>query len=419
MTTSIARSSGAVPAPIRAAAQPLERQALQFTGWIMIASLFLQRFGVPFGDKSLSIVGPIGMALAGVALARGTLGFDLGRLATFLILASCVLLGVAWHAASPGGFEAPLNVNSLSQFLVLSSFAVLKFAAPIDEGRFYRKVNFYLMLIAVAGLIQFVAQFAGVRIFEFTGLLPDKILFETGYNLQIPLGVGDVFKANGFFLVEPSVFSQLMAMAMIIEVISSKRLVYLALFATGLLLSFSGTGWIVLATFVLVGAIGMGWRGLAVALTILAVIGLVTGIAAWAVPSLVEAFQSRLGEISRPGTSGHMRFITPFWLLSDILSAVPSAAFLGIGGGGSERLSLPYEYDVNTPIKVAVDYGFPALLAYVSLFIVGRKTALQKTLVPSAVVMFLFMGGYQQFPPMVFFVLLVIAVANLKPSSQI
>jgi hypothetical protein len=382
---------------------------------MMIISLFLQRFGVPFGEKALSIVGPIGFALVAVALARGTLALDFGRLVMFMILTSCVLLGVALHAAHAGGLEAALNVNSLMQFLVLSSFATLTFAVPVDERQFFRKVNFYLMLIAVAGLIQFIVQFAGVRIFEFTGLLPDSILFENGYNLQIPVGVGDIFKANGFFLVEPSVFSQMMAMALIMEVISNRRPLYVTLFVTGLLLSFSGTGWIVLATFILVAAIGMGWRGLIVAMTTLAVLGLVVGIAAWLAPNVAEAFQSRFDEISRPSTSGHLRFITPYWLLSDVLSQLPSAALLGIGSGGSERLSLPYEYDLNTPVKVAVEYGFPALLAYVSLFIVGRKTRLQHTLVPPAVILFLFMGGYQQFPPMVFFVLLVTAVAKLRP----
>jgi hypothetical protein len=411
-------SAGAASVPAGAAAPALERQALQFTAAIMIISLFLQRFGVPFGEKSLSIVGPIGLALVAVALLRGTVVLDFGRLVMFMILTACVLLGVALHAARPGGLIAPLNINSMMQFLVLNFFGALTFAVPVDERQFFRRVNFYLMLIAVAGLVQFAVQFAGLRIFQFTGLLPERMLFESGYNLQIPVGVGDIFKANGFFLVEPSVFSQMMAMGLIMEVISNRRLLYIGLFGAALLASFSGTGWIVLATFILVAALGLGWRGLAVAVAALALIGLVVGAAVWLAPELAQAFQGRFDEISRPGTSGHLRFITPYWMLQDVMSTLPSSAFFGIGSGGSERLPLSYEYDVNTPVKVAVEYGFPALLAYVSLFVVGRKTRLQNILVLPAVVLFLFMGGYQQFPPMIFFILLVIAVAKLRPSAR-
>ena len=133
-------------------------------------------------------------------------------------------------------------------------------------------------------------------------------------------------------------------------------------------------------------------------------------------PDLVAAVGSRLDEITRPGTSGHLRFITPFWMLSDVMSANPYAFLIGIGSGVSERLVLPYEYDVNTPVKVMVDYGAPALLSYVLLFVLGQKTRMQAAIVLPALVLFFFTGGYQQFPPMIFIVLLLTAVARLRPA---
>ncbi len=399
------------------AAELGEHRAMQFAAAIMGVCLFLQRFALPLPGKSISVVGPIGMGLAIFGLVRGELAFNRGRLIAFLVLTTLAVLGMAWQLTHPNAYGAAQNLQSLAQFLLLTSFATLSFAQPVEERRFFRMVNFYLALIAGAGVLQFVLQFVGIRVFQFTGLLPSKILYETGYNLQIPVGFGGMFKANGFFLVEPSVFSQFMAVALIVEMLYFKRLQFLGLFLAGLVLSFSGTGWIVLAAFVLFVTVSLGTRGLVVAVSTVLLLALVIGVALLAAPHLSAVFQERMAEFSRPGTSAQLRFATPFWLLHDVLTRVPSAAYIGIGSGASERLTLPYVYDVNTPVKVALEYGFPALIAYVLLFILGPKTRLQRAIVLPGIVLFLFTGGYQQFPPVLFPVLLLLSTAWLRPGG--
>ncbi len=394
-----------------------ERQALNFTTVILCACLFLQRFGVPLGSLSVSLVGPIGLALAFLGLLTGALAFSTWRLVAFLALTGIAALGMIWQSSVPSSFDGGSQVQSTAQFLLLTSFAVFSFAQPVSERRFFDRVNFWLAVIAVAGIVQFVAQFAGLGLFAFTGLLPDAVLFEARYNLQIPIGFAGLFKANGFFLVEPSVFSQFMAIGLIVELLSGKRVKYLALFSTGLILSVSGTGWIVLASFVVSAALGMGLRGLAIAAgTVFAAAVMALAVVQFA-PDLADAFGERLGEVSRMGTSGHLRFITPFWLLDDVLTRAPSAALVGIGGGISEKLTMPYDYNVNTPIKVALEYGFPALVAYLSLFVLGAKSPVQGGLVVPVIVLFLFTGAYQQFPPVLFLLLLLISVARLRPDD--
>ena len=395
-----------------------EQQALWFTGAIFAVSLALQRFGLPFGGKALSIVGPIGIALVAYGLFKGALSFHKGRLLTFLALTALILCGMALHSAEPGGFGEGASVDSLLQFLLLTSFAVFTFSEPVEEAAFFRVVTFALMVIACAGVLQFIAQFFGLGLFSFTGILPDSLLFEAGYNLEIPLGIGDILKSNGFLLVEPSVLSQLMALGIIIEASGARRPPFLVAFVAGLLLSFSGTGWIVLGAFVAGSAIAMGKRGLIIALGVVVALSATLALAAVLTPDVMDMLTSRLSEISQPGTSGHMRFVTPFWMLSDVLASHKSAFLLGIGSGGSERLVLPYVYDVNTPIKVMVDYGFPALICYVALFLLGRKTPIQAAVVAPAIVLFFFAGGYQQFPPMVFIVLLLTSVARLRVTPQ-
>jgi hypothetical protein len=392
---------------------------MAFSGLVLAASLLLQRFGIPAGDdKSISIVGPIGLAIAAFGLLRGTLAFDRGRLAAYLTLVGWAILGAMWHELRASSFDAPLSFQSLGQFLLVSSFATLSFAQPVDEQRFFRLTNAWLAVIAVAGLLQFAAQFVGVRVFAFSPFLPHQILLESDYNLVISTGVGSIDKSNGFFAVEPSVFSQLMAMALIIEILALRRLRFLMLFAIGLMLSFSGTGWIVLASFVLAAAVSLGGRGLVIAVATLFVLGVTVGVALLVAPDLIAIFSDRISEFSRVGTSGYLRFVTPFRLVSDVLGRDPSAALFGIGSGASQRLTLAYEYSINTPIKIAIEYGFPALLTYVFLFILGRRTVLQGALLVPGIVLLLFAGGYQQFPPVLFPILLIISVAQLRPGGD-
>ena len=411
--------SGALAASASFGRDAAERQraAVRFTAFMMFACLILQRFGLPFGGgKSFSVVGPIGIGLAVWGLLNGTLAFNRNRLAAYVALVILALAGVAWHAMHPGGPMGDVSMISLYQFLLLSALACVTFAEPVEEGLFFREVNRWFAVVAVAGVLQFVLQFVGIRVFYFAGIVPDSLLFEFGYNSMIATS-GGFYKSNGLFLVEPSVFSQVMALALIIEVLKFRRLAFLALFTTGFLMSFSGTGWIVLASFVLAAGLGLGWRGIGIVAGMLVIGTAVMGVVLTLAPDVGNALTDRMDEISRPMTSGHLRFITPFWALSDALIIEPSAALIGVGSGVSERMPLAYDYDVNTPVKIALEYGFPALVAYVLLFVLGAKSMVQGAIIVPVLVMAFVTGAYQQFPPVLFMVLLLVSVAHLRPDQ--
>ena len=398
--------------PARVVVEPQSRGATWFVAAIMASCIFLQRFGLPFGNLAINIVGPLGLCLAIAGLVGGQLAFHRDRLLVFGVLLGLILLGTCVNAGAPDPYVG-INIYSTLQFVGISAFAVLTFQEPMQERVFFRLVNHALMILAIAGILQFAAQFIGLRIFSFTGYLPDGILAETNWNLEIPLGIGELMKSNGFFLVEPSVMSQFMAMALIIEVLALRRTRHLALFGAGLMLSFSGTGGIVLAVFVLVVAVRLGWRGIVLATAVLLMAALVAGAIILLAPDVAAVLASRLDEFSQPGTSGHMRFVTPFWLLSDLLRREPSLALIGLGGGVSEHLMMPYEYDVNTPVKVGLEFGFPVLACYSLLFLIGQRAKLQSVLVLPGFCLLMFTGGYQQFAPVVFLVTLICSVARL------
>ena len=275
-------------------------------------------------------------------------------------------------------------------------------------------MNYWFSWIAIAGIVQFAAQFVGVRNFQFSAILPQSILYERWYNLVIPVGIGSLLKSNGFFIIEPSTFSQFMALGLIIEATLFRRPRYLIFFILALVLSFSGTGWIVLLSFLVAATFTLGRRGIVIATGTVTLLASAIGLIVLITPPVAAAFSSRIQEFWEIGTSAHMRFITPFWLLGYVIHREPLSLLMGIGSGASEAISVPWFYDVNTPVKVLLEYGLPALVAYLMLFLVNRRTPVQRALVLPGMVLFLFAGGYQQFPPVLFLILLMLCIAQLR-----
>lgn len=407
------------PARGRAAAlaEAAEAGAVRFTVWIFMAAILLQRFAVPLGDQYMSLVGPLGLLLAAIALGRGYLTLDPGRLAAFLAFCGLATLGTTLALAVKAPFMPAVSWTSLAHFLVLTSFATFAFRTPVSESRFFRAVQSCLAFVAIAGILQFTAQFAGAGLFTFQGIVPEVLLLP-GYNTVIPMEGTWLFKSNGFFLVEPSVFSQFMAIALIIEVLYFRRTRYLVLFPAALVASVSGTGWIVMAAFLVHALIGMGLQGIAVAIGTVIVAGAALGGLAFGLPDVFEALASRTDEFSRIGTSGHERFITPWWLLEFAYSEAPYAAFVGLGAGTAERLPITYGFAMNVPVKLMIEYGVPAMLVYVSLFVIARRTKRQAALVLPVLALMMFTGGYQQFPPVLFPALMLVSVARLRPDGD-
>ncbi len=389
----------------------------RFAAAILICSLILQRFALPAGEKGVEIVGPAGLLLAALAMYRGAFVIHRARLNLFMLLTLWLALVSAWQAMHPNAYDLAFSINSLLQFLLLNAFCVLSFAEELDEGVFFRWAANILAAVALAGILQFVLQIVGLRFFAFTGLLPYRLLFESGYNLVIPVGIGSLLKANGLVLLEPSIFSQVTAMGLIIEVLAARRWSHICLFGAGLLLSFSGTGWIVLASFLAGNVARLGLRGIAISIGGVAAFAIVAALVSLLSPDVAAVFASRFGEINEAGTSGNLRFVTPYQALDAVWSHESWAWLVGIGAGASEHLDLPFLYTVNTPSKIALDFGIPAVVIYVVLIMRAERTSLQNALVVPAMVLLMFTGGYQQFAPVLFPIFLLLCIARLRPAG--
>lgn len=406
------------PGEPRIASQAVERGQAFFVLATLFSCIVLQRFALPLGELRISLATPLVFAAAAWCLAGRSLALDPRRVVFMLGLLSVALASTAVRLNAPTSMAPVMSIPSLIHWLAVTALAVLAFRQPMDENRFFRMLLAWLQFIAVAGLVQFAAQFAGAGLFSFSGLVPDELLIERQYMTELTLEGSDIRRANGFFLVEPSVFSQFMAIGLIAEWVSFRRSRVLVLLMAGLLASVSGTGWIVLGAFVVQLAFSRGARGIVSVLGIGIVAGISLALVAFAIPEIAEAMFARTAEFSTPGTSGYDRFVTPFKIIPLALDSAPWVPLVGLGPGTAEYLTVPFTYFLITPAKTLLEYGVPGLLLYVALILTNRRTARQRVLTFPLVVLLMITGGYHQFPPVLFIVLLIVTVATLRTSGR-
>jgi hypothetical protein len=203
-----------------------------------------------------------------------------------------------------------------------------------------------------------------------------------------------VMKANGVFFLEPSFFSQFLGLAILIEMFGKRRLVRLAIYVVAILMSYSGTGLMLVAAFLPWIVLRRGNAGVIVAG---AAVALLVAVAGGAVD--LGALTSRVGEFSSTESSGFARFISPYLLMRDFVIQSPSALMFGLGSGAIDRVTgdafLPYLAHDPTWIKVALEYGVPALALFMAFIAVALFHGTRNRLLSWAVFCFyLFLGGY-------------------------
>ncbi|MDY0748913.1 hypothetical protein SNE35_30730 [Paucibacter sp. R3-3] len=344
------------------------RQVLAQRRWLrwlalfpLVAATYLSKFSVPpFGAMGLAIAIPLVFGAALVGFAAGAMQLQLRRALAFaLMLATLLTLQVlAADGFSPGSL-ALLVVIYLPYAVQLS-----RAERPQDDV-----LPFFLqtaLVIGLLGIAQYVLQFAlgPALAFPIENLVPAQLTMSK-YNSQAVLHYGsDELRANGVFMIEPSVFSQLMAVALIAELATKRRLAWMAAFAAAILVSYSGTGIMLLAACLLFeGVARQRWALLLGALLFGA---LVLGIGLWAEVPMVTNIVGRSTEFGSAGSSASMRFVGGFSLFEKLLWPDLFRAFFGFGAGSL------VEYAAKSPLpladmllfKVVFEYGIVGACAY-------------------------------------------------------
>lgn len=285
-----------------------------------------------------------------------------------------------------------------------------------NKARLRRVVIRVLLLSAIIGIIQFLMQLAGMQFFDIFDMVPNSIKL-SGFNTYYPLSYGSkLIKSNGWIYLEPSFFSQFMALGIIIVLNDSNRqfdkktIAFLILFILGLIFSFSGTG-----ILLLIVAFIPSIRKLSIKNRFLVIIGGLVAVFVFSRSQYFYSVSDRLFEVTVSGSSGAIRFVNPYIVA---FGSQNQSFFLGRGAGMADDLNYFFVVNHNAITKIMIEYGFFTLLVFIPFIsMVFLRNQISTTSV-SVLLMFLFLSG-NLLQPSILFVLFLMVDLEPKTKTQI
>lgn len=324
----------------------------------LVATTLLAKLSVPpLAAQSLSISYVFIFLPIAIGLAAGCVKLDIRRLSFFLIFIGSI-----------GALQVLRGESfSLTSLLLLGALHfVYVFHLTRGSDSTARALAFFLGLataLALLGIGQYVLQFViGARhAFPIENLVPGEFVVR-GFNMQAPVAYGlGIYRTNGVFFAEPSFFSQFMAIAIIAELLTRNRLLHLALYALALLLSYSGTGLLLLAVCGPLALISRRhWKLLGLAL-----LGLALAVALGGYLEL-DRLIARIGEFGSVRSSAYARFLGGFHVLDLYLWPHPLKALFGYGAGQFpiHAGGMPVPVAEMTLFKLVFEYGLIGAAMY-------------------------------------------------------
>ncbi|HTU27146.1 MAG TPA: hypothetical protein VMF30_17195 [Pirellulales bacterium] len=293
---------------------------------IMAATLtFGQRFVIPLGGRyevgvSLVVCGLV----MGYWLFRGQIYLHAMRLMLYLGAVVGIITCSCLNSDDP-----ELSYPKIVYLIVIYAVWMFVHKDPRGPIPFWRYYRLCMTIVAILGLAQFAVQMVGIKLIDVYSLLPEKFVAK-GYYSHQPLSWGSQYiKSYGIVLFEPSYYSRMLAIALVIEALFFKQIWRIVLFGAAIIPAFSGTGLIMLGALYprlladrpkLVGSLTVG----AVILMIPVVLFTSAG----------QTFLKRATEFSENESSGRMRFIAPITRLIDTFD---THYFYGHGPGTIEE----------------------------------------------------------------------------------
>jgi hypothetical protein len=374
--------------------------------WAVVAAVLgctvLQRFGLTLGAASLHAAVLALYAVVVLAAVSGQLQVQRSRallVAAFVALAGLSLVANDAHA-HPGAGSVLSWVLLVVMYLPFAFVLHPRQAPPgalapvpaVDTEFLLRVFSAVVLFAAWAGIAQFAAQFVVKAdwLFNFSPYLPPVLRSADGYNVVI--AVGERVKSNGFFFKEPSLFSIVLALGILLELSTAKRWLRLAPMALALMLTYSGSGLLVLAVGLL---FPLRLR------TVLRLLGaaVVAGMLVWVLwDALNLGFTlGRVEEFSNPRSSAYERYVAPMRLLMDSMGSTPWALWIGHGPGTITRLgdSTFYRFHDPTWAKATFEYGLIGLGLVVAVAVLSlRNRAVPIQLRAGVFVCWFLTGGF-------------------------
>ena len=348
---------------------------------MIVAMVFLQKFGLNIGDGAIGIDA---FVLWGGLVWLGLLGYlevVASRLVLLTLVVAAMLIGVMLNGQ-------PLKPTALA--VVLFMYAGFIFRMRLSPDLLRRCLLIFqrcMTVIAVIVILQQVVQYTvGHRFWPNLDALTPKAFLYGGFGYIHPYHWNSPYlEPNGIFFLEPSGLSAYLAMALLIELTWFRRFAHMGLYVLAILACLAGTGFLMLALVSPLLAFKLNRRML---LLVLALAIPVLGVALftnWLAPLF-----ARSSELSSSNSSGFDRIVLPLQNIASQLGD-PTRIFEGAGPGqslkGHDLVDWPFS-------KLLLEYGLlTAILfhAYLVFSVVG--SAPSRTLAVALLLVHLFFGG--------------------------
>jgi hypothetical protein len=353
--------------------------------------MVFSQIAINFGEFPFSTFFFLYAVITVYLIASGYAGFQLYPFAILIAAAAAAVFVVRFKPST----------TSLTSLLLL--FAVYApFAFRLRRGYELSKVQAYIEAAFVWGAFALsiiaVAQLLAVNLLGLKVLtnvyfvLPEQI--RGAGTFAFLRETGGIVKANGFFLRESATLSIVTALAVIIEFSSRARWLVLAVLASGLAASLSGSGLLmILAALILPTSI------LRLPLFVLSTV-VVAGVLVLTYQLQIPGFEfwfGRISELQTPGTSGYARYVAPIQMVERGFDRGMLETMLGNGAGSYLRevgsLRLPYEINDPTWAKLIFEYGLFGFMTISALFVWRLYSSeLRKPICNAALVIWLSSG---------------------------
>lgn len=327
---------------------------LLWVGPLLAATVFAKLGLPPLSTQGIGVTLPMLLGLTGLGLLLGELQIEPRRL---VLGALCLGTLVFLQLIKSDVF----SINSIALLAAIYLPFVLQLREPVRD--FGRVLNFFQTIcavIAALGIVQFTLQghVPSAWVFPVDELLPEALHIQN-FNSRAVMDYGsEVLRANGVFMMEPSFLSQLLAIGIVLELSTRHRWWLLVLFGVGIMVSYSGTGMMVLMISLPVLVIAQRrWSVLLLAVVVGCVGYLVVQL--FGEQLYLDKYLARANEFQSTGSSGFARFVGGFYLFDQFLWHEPVRALFGTGAGSfKEYAPMSYVPVAEMPLfKMVMEFG--------------------------------------------------------------
>lgn len=346
-----------------------------------VALVLLEKIALPLGSGFVEVSLPTVYTGLVFLAWRRRIALNLERMALFLVFAAFAVIS---NLVSQTDF----SVGSL--LLVLVLYAPYTLDLKISPETYLKGMRFFTNIMVFAAVLALAEQLiqvtVGARAWpSMDTLLPKSILLPQFVYLQ-PIRYGSLLmKPNAFFFLEVSFLAQFLALALMVEFLYFGRLWRLILFGLSILLTFAGTGLLLVLLCAPLVIPQLNRR----TLLIMSGVALVTLLLALQL-GWYDLISHRFTEYQRADSSSSHRFVAPVLELARVMRS----RNILITGEGAGSIQETLDFTWWPAAKLMVEYGLLTTMAFfVYLGVSVFRQAPNIRLAVVVLVFFNFLGG--------------------------